>query len=135
MDIFTTKDGLVRGRRAAAWADFATTGDPGWPPIIGSQLILLTMSIVPLAEVKSHPSELVNRVATQHERVTATVHGRPSAVLLAVEDLEALEETIAVLADGELLKQLVDSDAELARGEGETESELAEVMKRRLASG
>jgi PHD/YefM family antitoxin component YafN of YafNO toxin-antitoxin module len=27
--------------------------------------------------------------------ITVTVHGRPSAVLLSVDDLEALEETIA----------------------------------------
>jgi antitoxin YefM len=28
-----------------------------------------------------------------HERVTVTVHGRPSAILIAPEDSEALEET------------------------------------------
>ena len=68
-------------------------------------------SILPLAEVKSHLSELVGRVASQHERVTVTVHGRPSAVLLAVDDLEALEETIAVLTDADALRQLGQSDA------------------------
>jgi len=89
------------------------------------------MSTLPLAEVKSHLSELISRVARQHERVTVTVHGRPSAVLLAVEDLEALEETIAVLSDRDTLRQLADSDTELARGEGETEEQLAEAMRRR----
>jgi antitoxin YefM len=89
------------------------------------------MSILPLAEVKAHLSALVGRVAGQHERVTVTVHGRPSAVLLAVEDLESLEETIAVLSDGDVVRQLVDSEAELARGEGETEEQLAEAMRRR----
>lgn len=80
-------------------------------------VILLTMSeLMPLAVVKSHLSELVGRVQREHERVTVTVHGRPSAVLLALDDLEALEETIAVLADGEALRQLAASDAELARG-------------------
>ncbi|MBA2767606.1 MAG: type II toxin-antitoxin system Phd/YefM family antitoxin [Sporichthyaceae bacterium] len=92
-------------------------------------------SILPLAEVKSHLSELVGRVASQHERVTVTVHGRPSAVLLAVDDLEALEETIAVLTDADALRQLGQSDAELARGEGETEEQLAEAMRRRGSSG
>jgi antitoxin YefM len=87
-----------------------------------------------LAEVKSHLSELVGRVTGQHERVTVTVHGRPSAVLLAVDDLEALEETIAVLSDADTIRQLMDSDAELARGEGETEEQLAEAMKRRRAA-
>jgi len=91
-------------------------------------------SILPLAEVKSHLSELVGRVNTQHERVTVTVHGRPSAVLLAVEDLESLEETIAVLSDAETMRRLTDSDAELARGEGESGEQLAEAMRRRRAS-
>ncbi|MBA3308925.1 MAG: type II toxin-antitoxin system Phd/YefM family antitoxin [Nocardioidaceae bacterium] len=35
---------------------------------------------LPLAEVMAHLSELVGRVANQHERATVTVHGRPSAV-------------------------------------------------------
>ena len=35
-------------------------------------------SPLPLAEVKAHLSELVNRVSTQHERVTITVHGKDS---------------------------------------------------------
>lgn len=84
-----------------------------------------------LAEVKAHLSELVGRVSREHDRVTVTVHGRPSAVLVAVEDLEALEETIAVLSDAEAMRQLQASEAELARGEGESEEQLAAVMRRR----
>jgi prevent-host-death family protein len=53
------------------------------------------MTVLPLGDVKSHLSELVGRVHDQHERVTVTVHGRPSAILIAPEDLEALEETLA----------------------------------------
>lgn len=45
------------------------------------------MTVLPLGEVKSHLSELVGRVHDHHERVTVTVHGRPSAVLVAPEDL------------------------------------------------
>src|SRR6266571_2706780 len=43
----------------------------------------MTMTVLPLGEVKSHLSELVGRVHDHHERVTVTVHGRPSAVLVA----------------------------------------------------
>jgi prevent-host-death family protein len=89
---------------------------------------------LPLAEVKAHLSQLVNRVNTQHDRVTVTVHGQPSAVLLSVDDLEALEETIAILSDSDALRQLAASDAELARGKGETEQALADAMRRRRAS-
>jgi prevent-host-death family protein len=89
---------------------------------------------MPLAEVKAHLSELVGRVSSQHERLTVTVHGRPSAVLLAVEDLESLEETIAVLSDADALRDLIAAEAEVARGEGESEEQLAEAMRRRSSS-
>ena len=98
-------------------------------------VILMTMTeTLSLAEVKAHLSELVGRVSSQHDRVTVTVHGRPSAVLLSPDDLDALEETIAVLSDTDSLRQLAASDAELARGEGESEQSLAKAMRRRGAS-
>lgn len=94
-------------------------------------VILMTMSeSLSLAEVKAHLSELVGRVDRQHDRVTVTVHGRPSAILLSPDDLEALEETIAILSDGDAVRQLTTSDAELARGEGESEQDLIEAMRR-----
>ena len=84
-----------------------------------------------LADVKAHLSELVARVDAHHDRVTVTVHGRPSAVLVAVEDLESLEETIAVLADSDVLRALTDADAELAAGHGESEETLRAAMRKR----
>lgn len=98
-------------------------------------VILMTMpSSLPLAEVKAHLSEVVSRVSAEHDRVTVTVHGRPSAMVLAVEDVQAMEETIAILADGKLVQELIQAEAEIARGEGETEEQLAEAMRRRRAN-
>jgi prevent-host-death family protein len=92
------------------------------------------MTTLPLHEVKSHLSELVSRVHDQHERVTVTVHGRPSIVLVAVEDLERLEETLAIMSDPVTMAQLAESDAELARGEYVTGEEVAEDMRRRFGT-
>lgn len=89
------------------------------------------MTTMSLADVKARLSELVGRVHRHHERVTVTVHGRPSAVLIAVEDLEALQETLSVLSDPETLRRLIQSDAELARGEVIDAEELAESMAAR----
>jgi prevent-host-death family protein len=89
------------------------------------------MTMMPLADVKTRLSELVGRVHAHHERITVTVHGRPSAVLIAVEDLEAMQETLSVLSDPETLRRLVESDAELARGEVVGAQELAESMAAR----
>jgi antitoxin YefM len=89
------------------------------------------MATLPLGEVKAHLSEIVGRVHDHHERVTVTVHGRPSAVLVAVEDLERLEETLAILRDAGTMTRLAESDAELARGESVSAAELAETVRRR----
>ena len=89
------------------------------------------MTVLSLAEVKAHLSELVGRVGREHERVTVTVHGKPSAVLIATEDLESLEETLAILSDPDTLQRLAASDAELARGEGESEQQLRQAMDAR----
>jgi len=70
------------------------------------------LTVHPLGDVKSHLSELVGRVHDHHERVAVTVHGKPSAILIAPEDLAALEET-------------------LPRGEYVSAEELAEAMRRR----
>ena len=50
-----------------------------------------------------------------------------------MDDLDALEETIAMLSEADTKRQLADSDAELARDRGETEQSLAEAMRRRGA--
>jgi antitoxin YefM len=94
-------------------------------------VILLTMTTLSLADAKAHLSQLVARVSGQHERVYVTVHGRPSAVLVAPEDLESLEETIEILADADAMRRLQASEAELARGEVETREDLDAVMARR----
>ena len=95
----------------------------------------MTMASLPLADVKTHLSELINRVSTQHERVIVTVHGHPSAVLLAPDDLQRLEETIAVLADPDLIAQLVSSDADLAVGRVESADDLKKAMEQRRMHG
>jgi antitoxin YefM len=101
-------------------------------PTFAYLVILMTMSTpLSLADVKAHLSELVSRVHGQHERVTVTVHGRPSAVLLSVEDLESLEETIAVLSDSNAVATLIASEAELARGESIDEAELTAAVAAR----
>ena len=99
--------------------------------VLPDLVIVLTMTVLPLGDVKSHLSELVSRVHDYHERVTVTVHGRPSAVLIAPEDLERLEETLEIMRDAATMNRLAESDAELARGEHVSAGELAEAMRQR----
>ena len=89
----------------------------------------MNMTIMPLAEVKAHLSEVVSRVNGQHERVTVTVLGKASAVIMSPDDLERLEETIAVLADETLIRDLTSSEVDLAAGRVNDADSLAAAMR------
>jgi len=82
--------------------------------------ILIAMSVadrLPLADVKNRLSEVVEQVELEHARVTITKHGRPAAVLISADDLESLEETLALLSDPAALTQIRASRAELGAGQ------------------
>ena len=61
------------------------------------------MTTEALRTVKDRFSQYVDRFEREHERVVVTRNGRPAIVLISTEDLESLEETLAVLSDIEVL--------------------------------
>jgi antitoxin YefM len=87
----------------------------GWQRLVR----ILTMRTVAFTEGKAHLSELVDRVHREHDRVTITRNGRPVAVLIAPDDLESLEETVALLSDPEALAELREAQADFAAGRAE----------------
>lgn len=72
-----------------------------------------------LKDVKNHLSEVVDQVEREHDRVVITKHGRPAAVLVSVDDLASLEETLDVAGRPLLMRQIRTSLAELAADEAE----------------
>lgn len=70
-----------------------------------------------LRTVRDRFSEYVERVSLHHERVVVTKNGRETAVLMSVEDLESLEETLEILGDTEIVAQLLAATGEVDRGE------------------
>jgi antitoxin YefM len=79
--------------------------------------ILVMSETLPLATVKARFSELVDRVARQQDRVIVTRNGQPAVVLVSTDDLERLEETLAVMSDRSLAAQIRESKKAVARGE------------------
>ncbi len=75
------------------------------------------METLPLSDVRSNLSAVVERVEATHERVTITRNGRPAAVLVSPEDLYALEETLDVLSDPLAMQRLRDGEAAVAAGD------------------
>ena len=75
------------------------------------------MATEALRTVKDRLSEFVERVQREHERVTITRNGVPAAVLISSDDLEALEETLAILADHDAVRALQDAERSVAEGD------------------
>lgn len=87
---------------------------------------------MPLADVKNRLSEVVERLEREHGRVVITKHGRPAAVVLNVEDLEGLEETLELLSDARAMRRVRQGRAEIAAGEAvELTKEQALALARR----
>jgi len=70
----------------------------------------------PLAQVKNKLSEVVDRIEREHGRVVITKHGRAAAVILSVEDLESLEETLTILSNPDLMAEIQEAKRDIGRG-------------------
>ncbi len=81
--------------------------------------ILMAMTLseqVALGEVKNRLSEIVERIERMHGRVVITKHGHPSAVIMSVEDLESLEDTLDILSDPKAIADIRKARKEMAAG-------------------
>jgi antitoxin YefM len=92
----------------------ATAGIRSHPAKVAILLAMAVGEQMPLAEVKNRLSEVVDRLEREHGRIVITKHGHPAAVVISVEDLESLEETLDVMGDEVLLSDIREALAELA---------------------
>jgi antitoxin YefM len=99
-------------------------------------IILVMSETMSLAAVKARFSELVDRVQRQQDRVVVTRNGKPAAVLISADDLESLEETLAVMSDRSVAAQLRESQKAVAAGEpGVSLDELRASLEQRRKRG
>ncbi len=78
--------------------------------------MMVMSDTLPLAEIKAHLSEIVDRVEREHDRVVLTRNGRPAAVIMSPADLEALEDTLELLSDPEALAEIKAARADANEG-------------------
>ena len=75
------------------------------------------MSTESLRTVRDRLSEFVDRAQKHHERVVITKNGATAAVLMSAEDLESLEETVALLSDDAAMAEIAEAEAAVANGD------------------
>ena len=89
------------------------------------------MNTRPLAEVRQDLSKFIDEAVRTHARVDITRNGKRAAVLLSAEDFDSLLETLDVLSDAELVREIQEGlrDAEAGRvfTHAEVAAELSEA--------
>ena len=90
---------------------------------------------VPVRELRSNLSSLLDDVSTRRDHVLVTRNGAPAAALIPVDEYEALEETAEVLSDADALSALEEGLAEIERGETVSLADLKSEFAASRASG
>lgn len=72
--------------------------------------------ILPVTDVKRDLLPLIKKIQKLQESIAITRNGRPTAVLLSLDEYEGLLETIEILSDPALVKLLRKSKRELNQG-------------------
>lgn len=71
---------------------------------------------IPFSQARSKLTELFDEVQRQHEHVIVTRNGRPAAVLMSLQEYEAIQETLEVLADPQAMDDIRRSEADVRAG-------------------
>ena len=91
------------------------------------------MTATPLGDARDHLSEYVSDVQRTHNRVTITRYRQPAAVLISVDELASLDETVDILSTPGALEEIRQAEAEIGRGEYVTAEEMSRILAGRRA--
>lgn len=92
---------------------------------------ILYMITMPLAQVRARLSEVVDTIESTAERVVITRNGVPAAVVLAVDDLAAMEETLAWLDGSDAVRRAQEADEAVDAGDVTGRDEIAALIAAR----
>jgi antitoxin YefM len=82
------------------------------------------MQTLPISKVKDRLNELVDSASQTHEQVTITKNGSPAAILIGIDEWEALQETLFWLSQHDSRDTIAQARAEIANGDGLTEEQI-----------
>lgn len=89
---------------------------------------IMTMTIErTLADVKARFSEMIELVQSG-ERVIVTKRGKPAAVLISVDELESIEETLDLAMTPGALEQIKQAEADIDAGNYYTEDDVRRMF-------
>jgi antitoxin YefM len=105
-----------------------------WRIVYKDMYNLSMAKTVPVRELRSNLSSLLDDVSDRRDHVLVTRNGTPAAALVPIDEYEALEETADILSDPDALSALEEGLAEVERGETLTLAELRSDLAERRPS-
>lgn len=71
---------------------------------------------VPVTEAREKLTELVDEVNNKFEQIEITKNGKPRAILMAADEFDTWRETLEILSDKELMKDIRVAEKEFKEG-------------------
>ena len=68
---------------------------------------------VPVTKAKTMLLDIIRMIDDQENTIAITRNGVPSAVLMSMEQYEAMQETMTIMGDPDLMRQIRDSRADI----------------------
>jgi len=87
------------------------------------------MTTLSTADARASFSKLVESASSTHERFEVTRNGARAAVILGAADYDSLIETIEVLSDAEVVREVRDALTDLDAGAGISGDEMRERLR------
>ncbi len=73
---------------------------------------------IPLTELRPKLPKVMDRISKYFDRCIVTRRGKPEAVILSEEDYESLLDTLDILSDQKLMKDIKKAEQDLRAGKG-----------------
>jgi len=91
----------------------------------------MAVTYISISEARDHLAAIVESVRTTHERVALTKYGKPVAVLIAVDDLYSIEESLDILSVPGALEEILEAEADIDAGNTVSIDELRASIRAR----
>lgn len=73
---------------------------------------------LPITEARNNLPTLVENAKNKLDEYVITVNGKPAAILISHDEYESLKETLEIMSDRKLMKELKEAEEEIKQGKG-----------------
>ncbi len=71
---------------------------------------------LPITKAREELPTLVNNANKRLDEYVITVNGSPAAILMSIDEYESLKETLAIMSDSKLMKDITEAEEDIAAG-------------------